>query len=44
VSGVADNFRDAADQAAAAISSSAAKEKLTALATFTNEGEFLALS
>jgi anthranilate phosphoribosyltransferase len=44
VSGVADNFRDAARQAAQAISSHAAREKLVALAAFTNEGEILAPS
>jgi anthranilate phosphoribosyltransferase len=36
VSGVAENFRDAARLAAATISSGAAREKLAALAAFTN--------
>jgi anthranilate phosphoribosyltransferase len=41
VSGVSDNFRDAARQADHAISSRAAKEKLAALAAFTTEREIL---
>jgi anthranilate phosphoribosyltransferase len=39
-SGVADNFLDAARLAAVAISSSAAREKLLALATYTNVAKF----